>query len=210
MTAVATLDAVVRRFRRGPETVHAVDGVSLTLEPGTITGLVGPSGSGKTTLVELLVGWQQPDSGSVQVTVAARDDWNHIAIIPQDLGLIDDLDLVENVELPARLGNRQDLSTEEIVSQLGLEGLERRRPDEMSLGEQQRVAIARALVTAPTLLVADEPTAHQDEANARRIIELIVAAARAGSAVLVTTHDQRALPSFDRVIAMRDGRIVGP
>jgi ABC-type lipoprotein export system ATPase subunit len=209
MTAVATLTGVVRRFRRGPETVHAVDGVTLSLEPGTITGLVGPSGSGKTTLVELLVGWQRPDDGTVEVA-AARDDWNHIAIIPQDLGLIDDLDLVENVELPARLGNHQDLPTEAIVSRLGLEGLEHRRPDEMSLGEQQRVAIARALVTAPTLLVADEPTAHQDEANARRVIDLLVSAARAGSAVLVTTHDHRALPAFDRVIAMRDGRIVGP
>jgi ABC-type lipoprotein export system ATPase subunit len=207
VTAVVSLSGVRRRYRLRAETITAVDDVSLELEPGSIVGLVGPSGSGKTTLINLIVGFDSPEAGTVELPVADRDDWNRIAIIPQDLGLIDDLDLIENIELPARLGNRQPMPTEDVVVALGLAGLERRRPEEMSLGERQRVAVARALVASPALLVADEPTAHQDEANAGRVVELLVDAAHRGSAVLVTTHDRRTLARFDRVLEMSDGRI---
>lgn len=208
MTAAVSLSGVRRHFRLRAETITAVDDVSLELEPGSIVGLVGPSGSGKTTLINMIVGFDRPDAGTVALPAADRDDWNRIAIIPQDLGLIDDLDLIENVELPARLGNRQPIPTEDVVVALGLAGLERRTPEEMSLGERQRVAVARAVVASPALLVADEPTSHQDEANAGRIVELLVQAAHRGSAVLVTTHDRRTLNRFDRVLEMRDGRIM--
>lgn len=207
MTAVVSLSGVRRRFRLRAETITAVDDVSLELESGSIVGLMGPSGSGKTTLINLIVGFDHPDAGTVALPATDRDDWNRIAIIPQDLGLIDDLDLIENVELPARLGNRQPMPTEDVLVALSLAGLERRTPGEMSLGERQRVAVARALVASPALLVADEPTSHQDEANAGRVVDLLVEAARRGSAVLVTTHDRRTLARFDRVLEMRDGRV---
>ena len=207
MTTLVSLSRVQRSFRLRAEIVTAVDDVSLQLASGSIVGLVGPSGSGKTTLINLIVGFDRPDAGTVELPAGLRDDWNRIAVIPQHLGLIDDLDLVDNVELPARLGNRQPMPTEEAVIALGLAGLERRVPEEMSLGERQRVAVARALVAAPTVLVADEPTSHQDEANAARIVALLVDAARRGSAVLVATHDERATPSFDRILEMSDGRV---
>lgn len=205
MTNTVTLQEVHRRFELRAETIHAVNGVSMDLEAGAIVGLVGPSGSGKTTLLELIVGWQRPDSGLVHIEPSERRGWNHVAIVPQDLGLIEDLDLIENIELPARLGNLQKMATSDAIEALGLQGLERRTPQEMSLGEQQRAVVARALVAAAVVLIADEPTSHLDEANARRVIDLLVEAARSGSAVLVATHDERAIERFDRVIDMQDG-----
>lgn len=202
-----SLQGVHRRYQRGPETVHALSDVSFDLAAGTIVGLVGPSGSGKTTLLHLIVGWDEPTEGTVAHAASVTDDWAGIAVVPQGLGLLAELTLAENVELPRRLGHAANQSTDALFSALGLDGLADRRADEASLGEQQRVAVARAVVASPAVLIADEPTAHQDEANAARVVAQLVAAARSGSAVLVATHDHRLLPAVDLVLRLTDGRL---
>lgn len=202
---VASLVEVTKRFRRGSETVAAVDGVTLELSAGEVVALIGPSGSGKTSLINLIVGGDQPDSGTIDTP--DRADWTQLAIVPQTLGLLPELTMGENVAFPRRLGAIGDIDAGTAMELLGVAALHDRPPDETSLGEQQRAAVARALITSPVLLVADEPTSHQDEANTDRVTDALVAAAAAGSCVLVATHDSRLLDRCDRVLEMRDGRV---
>ncbi|HEY1282205.1 MAG TPA: ATP-binding cassette domain-containing protein [Acidimicrobiales bacterium] len=193
--------------------IHAVSGVSLSLVAGEITVLAGPSGSGKTTLVNLLAGFEDPDAGAVHwPRDASRPSWSDLAVVPQALGLLDELTLAENVRLPLRLRDgRVDAGTrarvEEVLDALGVGHVGGHQPGEASLGEQQRGAIARALVVEPTVLLLDEPTAHQDAASKKRIVDAVTAAARSGTAVLAATHDPAVLDIADRRIRMADGRL---
>lgn len=200
------LDSVTRVYRKAAEDVIAVDSVSFSIERGTALGLVGPSGSGKTTLINLIVGWDVPDSGSVAWDEKPGEGWDAIAVVPQGLGLLDELTLRENIVLPVVLGNREHRDAGALIDQLGLGEVADELPGSVSLGEQQRAAVARALITGPDLLVADEPTSHQDEANAERIAALLAEAATDG-AVLVATHDERILDHVGVVLEMRDGRL---
>ncbi len=210
MTDRITLDAVHRYFRLKAETIHAVNGVSLKVRSGAVTGLVGPSGSGKTTLINVVIGWEQPDDGSVVRDPGMADDWHSIAVVPQALGLLAELSLAENIGLPARLGNAEDRTPAALLLAFGLEGLGDRMPHEASLGEQQRTAVARALATDPLVLVADEPTSHQDEANVAIVARMLRQAADDGAAVLVATHDDRLLEIADEVHYMENGSIIEP
>lgn len=203
---VLQLVSVSRHFRSRAETVRAVSDADLELSAGSLTALVGPSGSGKTTLINLIVGWEKPDSG--EIIVSRSGGWNDLAVVPQGLGLIDDLTIIENIGLPTRLGSGGAGTVDDLMAQLGLEELGRRLPSEVSLGEQQRTALARAVIGRPRLLVADEPTAHQDEANSDRVLAILQRAAAEGSAVLVATHETRLLERVDRVVAMESGSIV--
>ena len=179
MTTVVRVIDVTKRYRRGSEIVTAVDHVSLELSAGTITALVGPSGSGKTTLLNLIVGGDESDSGSIGgLPASAR--WSDLAVVPQQLGLLPELTIGENVRLPTRLGTRPALDVDDVMETLLLTALEDRPPEETSLGEQQRAAVARALVSGPSLLVADEPTSHQDGANTARVITALADLAVAG------------------------------
>ncbi|MFK7920207.1 MAG: ABC transporter ATP-binding protein [Ilumatobacter sp.] len=205
MNHVVNLDGVTKRFRRGSETVTAVDDVTLRLSAGEVVALIGPSGSGKTTLINLIVGGDDPDSGTIDTP--DRADWTQLAIVPQALGLLPELTMGENVALPRRLGSQITLDALAAMDLLGVGELHDRPPEETSLGEQQRAAVARALVTSPVLIVADEPTSHQDEANTDRVTNALAAAAKAGSCVFVATHDRRMLDRCDRVLDMRDGRV---
>ena len=211
-----TARGVVKRFRRGAETVTALDGVDLEVAAGEFVALVGPSGSGKSTLLALLCGWETPDEGSLEyggALAGRRPDafgWPELALVPQALGLLADLDLGDNVRLPARLRGRDaviDGRAGELLAAFGIDHLAARYPHQASLGEQQRVAVARALLLRPAVLLADEPTAHQDRGHADRLLDEVVAQARAGSAVLVATHDELAWARADRVLSMRDGRL---
>lgn len=193
---------ISKRYTRGSEQVHAVEGVSLELRAGEYVALSGPSGSGKTTLVNMLAGWERPDEGTIQTDLSER--WADISIIPQQLGLLEELSVRENIELPFRLG-RATGNAVELAGTLDLEHLLDRRTHEVSLGEHQRAAVARALVLEPGLVFADEPTSHQDEDSTLVITELLSRAARNGSCVVITTHDPRVLPMVDRRLVMTDG-----
>ena len=205
-----------KSYRRGPEEVHALAGVTFALHVGEVVALVGPSGSGKTTLLNVICGWEHPDRGDVAWTGDGRvrperRPWSDLAIVPQDLGLLEELSVLENVELPLRLGRRLDdagrARATALLEEFGLVAYSERQPGEISLGEQQRVALARAMVVGPRLLLADEPTGHQDEGWAREVFRAFREVAAAGTTCLVATHSQEFLKHVDRVLAIRDGRI---
>jgi len=207
MTTLVSLTGVSRTYRTRAEDIVAVANVTLDLEPGTLTTLVGPSGSGKSTLLNLVIGWEDPDAGHVRRDERTASGWAGMGVVPQGLGLLPELTIGENIALPVTLGNLPALTVDELLQVLGLTELRHQLPDAVSLGEQQRAAVARALITRPRLIVADEPTAHQDEANTLRVAGLLREAAGAGSAVLVATHDPRVLGETDRVVAILDGRL---
>jgi putative ABC transport system ATP-binding protein len=211
---ILALRDVSKTYRRGPEEVRALAGASLDVRPAELVGLVGPSGSGKTTLLNVVVGWETPDTGTVawhgSILQMRRLSWRSIAIVPQDLALLEELPVVENVSLPVRLdgSTAPAVAVAALLASLGLEGVADRMPADISLGEQQRVAIARALVATPELLIADEPTAHQDEVSTKRVLSVIRASVDAGMAALISTHSPEMIDALDRVVPIRDGRVV--
>lgn len=204
--------AVSKFYRRGPEEVHAVDGVTVELAAGELVALIGPSGSGKTTLLNILIGWEVPDDGEVAWApgLEAFSDWHRAAVVPQRMGLLPELSIGENVGLPLRLAHGPGAEVERtraVLAELGLDHLADRMVDEASLGEQQRTALARALVVDPHVLLADEPTGHQDEAWVAGVLTTLRAHRARGMAALVASHDPEVREAADRVITMRDGRI---
>jgi putative ABC transport system ATP-binding protein len=203
-----------KTYTRGPEQIAALDGVDLNLGRGRVVGLMGRSGSGKTTLLNVFAGWERPDAGAVE-WMGGRVDlalvpWAELAIVPQKFGLFDDFTVRENVEYPARLARRLDELADRIetlIDALELGELVDRLPAETSAGQQQRVALARALVLSPRLVLADEPTGHQDASSARRVFEEIRRAAAGGTSCLVATHNEEAAAYFDDVYAIANGRL---
>jgi ABC-type lipoprotein export system ATPase subunit len=205
---------LAKSFVRGSERVDAVRDVSFSLSAGEVVGLTGPSGSGKTTLLNILCGWEQADGGVMRFGNEERSPaalmWNRIAIVPQDLALFEELTIGDNVRLPIRLGARTgppDDDVDTLMDELGILHLAPRLPQEASLGEQQRASLARAMVLGPSLLLADEPTGHQDEGWTKSVMVAIRALAERGTAALVTTHDPDAIVYLDRQFAMRDGEL---
>jgi ABC-type lipoprotein export system ATPase subunit len=208
-----------KEYRRGPEVVHALRGVDLEIETGEVVALMGPSGSGKTTLLNVLCGWERPDGGTLTWQGSRIDSpsdlsWSDVAIVPQDVALLEELSIGENVELPLRLSGTLKRegpdAASELIDAFGLSELAARPPAEASLGEQQRASIARALVVRPRLLLADEPTAHQDELWVKGVLSALRAAASGGTASLLATHSQEVKEHVDRVLAIRDGLLTQP
>jgi putative ABC transport system ATP-binding protein len=214
---------VSRTFGRGKHAVHAVRGVSLTARRGELVAIRGRSGAGKTTLLNLIGGLDRPDDG--RVTVAGRDVTaasdrellalrrDTIGFVFQSFGLISILSAAENVGVPMRLAKLPARERDERVAMLlelvGLGGHAAQRPGELSGGQQQRVAIARALANDPDLLIADEPTGQLDSETGRSIMDLLRALAHTrGMTALVATHDPAMLDLADRVLTLRDGRLV--
>jgi putative ABC transport system ATP-binding protein len=207
---------VSRSYRRGPESVHALAGARLALEPGELVALVGPSGSGKTTLLNVLAGWERADAGEVvwrgrRGVDLAGLPWSEMAVVPQRLGLLDELSVRENVELPLRLsGSLEETGSghaAELLGRLRLDHLADRPPSETSLGEQQRTALARAILPRPRVLLADEPAGHQDVASAESVFRALRAVSRNGTCCLVATHNRDSLRFCDRALEMADGRV---
>ncbi|MBA3728114.1 MAG: ATP-binding cassette domain-containing protein [Actinobacteria bacterium] len=208
-----------KMYRRGPEEIHALQGVDLFLSAGEVVALVGPSGCGKTTLLNILAGWEHPDTGEISwkgAPLSAPEDlrWGELAIVPQSLGLIEELSVRENVELPVRLrkprsgaAGTDGIDVDRVLGDFGLSSLGERLPSETSLGEQQRTALARALVLSPRLLMADEPTGHQDVVWTRGVLRALRGAASEGTCCLVATHHRPIVRFADRVLAIRGGRV---
>jgi ABC-type lipoprotein export system ATPase subunit len=193
--AVLAASGLVRSY----DGVVAVRDAQIELRPGEAGVLLGRSGSGKSTLLTLLAGWQRPDAGQVLWRGAATDPatlpWAELSYVPQRFGLVPELTVRENVELPARLaGRRAEYAgrVEELLERLGLDELAGRVPAETSIGQQQRTALARALVLRPAVLLADEPTSHQDAGWHDAVWDQLVEAAAEGTAWLAVTHEDEA------------------
>ena len=202
---------VTRRFRRGPETVTAVDDVSLDLYPGELTVAAGPSGSGKTTLLSIIAGYERADAGTVTSDgrPTAELPWTALGFVPQSLTLLDELTVAENVDLPGRLNPRvPGMPAEEILDMLEIGHLAGRYPSQISGGEQQRAAIGRALRLRPDILLGDEPTGHQDRGRVGLVLGILRQHAYAGHIVLISSHDEAVISAADRVVTLADGRIV--
>jgi ABC-type lipoprotein export system ATPase subunit len=188
------------RWAAGAElTSHGVD---LAIAAGELVAVVGPSRCGKTTLLHLLAGIEQPSEGDITWAQARQPGWAEAALIPQSIALVDELTVEENINFAQRLvEGRRQLIDEELLTTLGLERLRHRLVDEISVGERQRTMAARALVSGAELLLADEPTAHQDLAHARAVVSALRDAARGDRAAVMATRDAANLFGFaDRVI----------
>jgi ABC-type lipoprotein export system ATPase subunit len=216
VSTVVRAGGLEKTYTRGDERVHALRGVSLRLHSGELVALVGPSGSGKSTLLNVLCGWEHADAGRLDWSERLgrlppdRLPWGELAIIPQALGLLEDLTVGENVLLPARLTGRLARlrpRAEELMVALGIAHLADRLPRQTSLGEQQRCAASRALLLSPTLLLADEPTAHQDAAWTDALFTEFRALLRDGGACLIATHNPETWGYADRVLIMQDGEL---
>jgi putative ABC transport system ATP-binding protein len=214
------LDGVSKRYRRGPETVHAVEDVTLALPPGEFTAVVGHSGSGKTTLLNLMGCLDRPSAGRVLVhgrEVHAADEAALAAVRQEAIGfvfqqffLIPTLTVLENVQLPALFSRRPDRQARarELLERVGLAHRLHHRPGQLSGGEMQRAAIARSLINDPRILLADEPTGNLDNRNATVILELFEDLHRQGLTVVVVTHNPDLAKRCTRTVHIEDGRLL--
>lgn len=203
--------------------VTALDRVDLSIEPGEFVAVMGPSGCGKSTLLNLIGGLDTPSSGSVRIdgreTSQMSDDEitrlrrERIGFVFQFFNLIPVLSAAENAALPLVLDSTKPADArkraEEWLARVGLSERLGNRPDQLSGGQQQRVAVARALITEPALILADEPTGNLDSKSSEEIATLLrQVSGEWGRAILMVTHDSRIAAHADRIVFMRDGRIV--
>jgi ABC-type lipoprotein export system ATPase subunit len=205
--SLLTLDNVGKSFLRGGTEVVVLNDLAAKVEPGEVVIIRGRSGSGKTTLLNLLAGWQTPDRGSVNWSIESPERWENVAVVPQSLGLLPELTLGENIGLPGRLADEDD-DVHEIAERLEIGHLLDRPTTGASLGEQQRAAIARALIRRPALLLADEPSSHQDLERLHLVWRLISETAAAGTAVIAATHDPDGFTYADRILDLQEGKLV--
>ncbi len=212
-----------KRYQSSAGPVAALEGIDLEIRAGEMVALVGPTGSGKTTLLALLAGLEQPDQGLVTLLGQRLDELNSdrvadlrsqtVGVIYQNYNLFPGFTVRENIGLPLRLMLRPPFDAnaraDQLLKELEIRELANRYPNELSGGQQQLVAVARALAANPPLILADEPTANLDSNAARQIVARLRALADSGShGVILATHDLRTASQADRVLNLRDGRIV--
>ena len=222
MTAVRCIE-LCKTYRQGDQDIKALDHVSVDIEEGGFVCLSAPSGGGKTTLLNAIGGLDIPDSGEVWIAGKRIDNLSkgqlaqlrlqQIGFVFQAYNLIPVLTARENVEFVMQVQGVPGAARRErsaaILAEVGLAGLEERRPAQMSGGQQQRVAVARAIVSRPALVLADEPTANLDSRSSDSLMELFVELNRNhNTTFVIATHDQRVMAYARRRINMLDGRIV--
>ncbi len=209
-------------YGEGAAEVHALQRVDLSVEAGSLVAVMGASGSGKSTLLTIAGSLEDPTSGEVYVGDRALSSMSRngkaqlrrrsIGYVFQDYNLLAGLSAVENVSLPLELdgisARKAQSAALASLDDFGLKDRASHYPDQLSGGERQRVAIARAVVGQRQLLLADEPSGALDSTNAEAVMRLILAACRRGMAAVVVTHDAQLASWADRVIFLRDGRIV--
>jgi putative ABC transport system ATP-binding protein len=221
-------DLVVRGLRKTYEAetapVRALRGVDLTVHRGEFVGLMGPSGCGKSTLLHLLAGLDRPDEGTVSLAGIRTEELSgeklarlrrrHVGLVFQFFHLIEHMSALENVALAALVaGARPAEATagaRDLLDTLGLLDKSGEVPAALSGGQRQRVAIARALANRPTLLLADEPTGALDSDGAAEVLDLFRRLHRAGQTILMVTHSDDVAAGAQRIVRMRDGRILDP
>ena len=219
--AIVAAADVRRRYVEGAAAVDALAGVTASFERGRFSAIMGPSGSGKSTLMHILAGLDRPDSGSVVVDgieLSGLDDGELTKIRRDKLGfvfqffnLLPVLTAEENVLLPLSIAGREPDREwlDRLIATVGLEQRRTHRPAELSGGEQQRVAVARALVSRPAVVFADEPTGNLDTRASEEVLLLLRQAVdEFGQAVVMVTHDPEAAAYADRLLVLRDGRVV--
>jgi putative ABC transport system ATP-binding protein len=209
------------RLVSGGHAVDVLSEVSLEVPAGQFLAIAGPSGSGKSTLLGLIAGLDQPTAGRIEVAgveittldedALARFRLEHVGYVFQSYHLIATLTAVENVAVPLELAGEPDAAARAraLLAEVGLAERAHHYPVQLSGGEQQRVAVARAMARRPPLLLADEPTGNLDSATGKQIIELLVGVnRRLGCTLVLVTHDAALAAHADRVVTLRDGRIV--
>ena len=208
-------------YGKGNNRVTALDNVSFSIEKGQFVSIIGPSGSGKSTLLHMLGGVARPTAGKVFLNgqdVYARNDEQlaifrrrQVGLIYQFYNLIPELDVEENIALPLLMDGRtpDPKALEEMIETLGLKERRHNLPNQLSGGQEQRVSIGRALITAPAVVLADEPTGNLDSVNSQEIINLLKASNRRfNQTLIVITHDEEIALQADRMLVIEDGRIV--
>jgi putative ABC transport system ATP-binding protein len=220
--SILELRQVSKVYGEGATEVHALREVSLSVDPGVLVAVMGASGSGKSTLLTIAGSLEDPSSGEVLVegvdlsrmsrNAKARLRRRSIGYVFQDYNLLAGLTAAENVALPLELdgvsARKATAAGMRILDELGLADRASHYPDQLSGGERQRVSIARAVVGQRGLLLADEPSGALDSTNGEAVMRLVLAACRRGVAAVVVTHDAQLASWADRVVFLRDGRIV--
>ncbi len=211
-----------RHYQDGDSTIHAVDGIDLSVEEGEFTAIIGPSGSGKTTLLNLIGGLDNPTSGTVVVDQKEIHELSdnelinfrlrHIGFVFQAYNLIPVLTAQENVEfimlLQGKSASDRRKRANELLKSVGLEKQAHKRPNELSGGQQQRVAVARALASKPSFVLADEPTANLDSKSTEDLLDIMYHLNQEeGITFLFSTHDQRVIDRANRLVYVEDGKI---
>jgi len=213
---------VKKTYRTGPIEVPALRGISLQVAPGEFLAIAGPSGCGKTSLLNIIGGLDRADTGEVLVEgknlqllssgELARLRLQRLGFVFQAYNLLPVLTALENAEFTLLLqgvpAKQRKERVQKLFSEIGLAGLEDRRPGALSGGQQQRVAVARAMVTEPALILADEPTANLDSVTATALLEVMELLNRAhGTTFVYATHDPQVMDRAHRLIRLRDGQV---
>ncbi len=215
------INELVKRYQLGKaEPIRAIDGVTLTVEPGEFVALYGPSGSGKSTLIDLVAAAQKPDSGTVRfkgqdlaaMSERELDEYRltQLGVIGQPQDLIEGAFAIENASLRLALSDTRNAESGivALMDRLGLGNRLRHRTEELSMGERQRVMIAMALSTNPMLVLADEPTGNLDTDNSENVLRLLREICdERGASLLLATHDPQAAGFAGQVHELRDGHL---
>ena len=213
---------VSKLYGEGAAQVHAIEGVDLSVDRGSLVAVMGPSGSGKSTLLTIAGSLEDPSSGEVLIDGASLQKMSRndkarlrrrtVGYVFQDFNLLAGLTAVENVSLPLELdglsAKKARAAGMAALEELGLADRANHYPDQLSGGERQRAAIARAVVGERHLLLADEPSGALDSTNGEAVMRLILAACKRGVAAVVVTHDAHLASWAERVVFLRDGRVV--
>ena len=217
---ILKVENLCKVYGKGENEVRALDNVSFSVSKGEFVAIIGPFGSGKSTLLHIIGGVDKPTSGKVYMDgcdVYSQNDEQlavfrrrQVGLIYQFYNLIPVLNVRENITLPVLMDGRKvdEKRLRELMDTLDLKGREKHLPNELSGGQQQRVSIGRALMTAPAVVLADEPTGNLDSKNSREIVELLkLSNKKYNQTLIVITHDESIALQADRIISIEDGRI---
>ena len=220
MSLIETVD-LWKTYVMGGEEIHALQGVSIAIDPGEYVAIMGPSGSGKSTLMNLIGCLDTPTRGTYRLNGKSVDQMNddelahirneEIGFVFQTFNLLPRATALHNVELPmvyaGMTSSQRETRAKEVLSMVELEDRMTHRPNELSGGQRQRVAIARALVNSPSILLADEPTGNLDTKTGDEIISLFGRLHNDGNTIVLITHEADVAGHADRVVQIRDGRV---